>query len=439
MKNNNEEIKNCYQILGINLGLLRTLYEENPIEKVIRTTDSRDRLIRDSYKKIMEKLEHDFQSSLNDLLERQNKEMEIIEYGLNSNNTQRKIEEINDEKERKKIEHEDQLKILKENYEKDKKIYTNAYSQIATEEARRIYDRKMNFNSERPFLDGDSAYDFYALSESEIYSLKDSEADTLIKNIFNQTIKKYKLNLNDSNLDSDKKAEIENDLELAHKYYDKISNPEKRKQYKEELDLNEKKIKSEIIDSKIKEACSKVDQFDPELIKTVLDENQNKIKALKYKKAIDPITLILPDNKDRDVWLTKSGEIRFINSTNGIESYISEYVVSRNIDGEIKEDTIYTNLSLPQLALDEKTEKPIDPDYYDCVVNKLLSEVVIRGAKYNKGYVGLVEKDENNDYQITIKNKELDDTEKENLAAVMIYNEQQNGIGIENKTERDER
>ena len=68
----------------------------------------------------------------------------------------------------------------------------------------------------------------------------------------------------------------------------------------------------------------------------------------------------------------------------------------------------------------------------------MLSEGVLRGSKYNKGYVGGVEKNENGQYQIILKNKELDSNEKENLAAVMIYAEQQSNQKTNKEQESDE-
>ena len=115
-----------------------------------------------------------------------------------------------------------------------------------------------------------------------------------------------------------------------------------------------------------------------------------------------------------------------------------EHAIIRKLKESPKVDKIYANLNFQQLSIDEDTGNPIDLDYYNCVVNELLSEGIIKGSKYNKGYVGGVEKNENGQYQIILKNKELDSNEKENLAAVMIYAEQQINQKTNKEQESDE-
>ena len=206
-----------------------------------------------------------------------------------------------------------------------------------------------------------------------------------------------------------------------------------RTQYKKELDIEESKIEERIIRS----YCSKEEQYDPELIKTINDNNLTKLKAVVHKNVTDSITLNLPDRKKRDILLTKTGEISFITSPNNIGAYISEYEVSRIVNGKEKVDTIYANLDLTKLSIDKETGEPSNPEYYNCIVNELLSEVVINGSKYNKGYLGGVEKDENGQYKIGLVKDELYNSEKEELAAVILYKQQENQNNV--KKEEEER
>ena len=90
--------------------------------------------------------------------------------------------------------------------------------------------------------------------------------------------------------------------------------------------------------------------------------------------------------EDKEIILRKTGEINFLNSIGNYSAYINEYEISRNINGEKKVDTIYTNLSLPELSINKKSGKPVNEKYYNCVVNKLLAEDTIEGSKYNGGY-----------------------------------------------------
>ena len=91
-----------------------------------------------------------------------------------------------------------------------------------------------------------------------------------------------------------------------------------------------------------------------------------------------------------------------------------------------KVDKIYTILDVPKLGFNKKTGKLVNSQYYDCVVNKLLSEETIEGSKYNGGYIGLVEKKQNG-YDITI-DKKLSEEEQENLTAIMIIKERKERI-----------
>lgn len=429
--------KNFYQILKINPGLVSMTYNDNPVEKVVRDPKSSDKLIKDAYETRMNELSQEYEEELKNLLNRQKHEIDILEFSLSFNNVDKKKKEINDKIKEKKVEHKNEISSLKSKFEEMRDEVINAYNQIATEGLRALYERKMNFKSERPYLDGDNAYDFFAISEEYIYSLNALEADKLVKEAYDKTVKSYESSLLKTDIDEEMRKEIEIKLSLAHEYYKKICDMDSRIKYKEELDLKEKAKKMEILDDLIRDKCSKVDQFDPELIQTVFDSEKGAVKAVKYIKAKEPATLYLLDQKNRRMILKKTGELVFRNTPDGVESYISEYEIKRIINGKERTDKVYANLNLPQLGFDEKTGELVDPEYYNCVVNELLSEGVIRGAKYNKGYIGGVEKNKNGRYQIILSNKELDPDEKENLAAVMIYDEQQHSnLSVENEKER---
>lgn len=431
--------KNCYEILNLNPGLIAMAYDKDPVKKVVRDPSSRDRLVREAYERRLGELAKEYEKERENLLAKQNKEMELLEYALQVNTSLSKIDQIRNTIPKKKEEHQMQLKMLEADYKIKIDEVTYAYKQLATEGLRKIYEKKQKFQMERPYLNGDSAYDFFAISEQEVCSLNAFEANKIVKEVYERTVKSYESSLKKQDLDEEMRSEIEKKLSLAHEYYKKICDMDSRIKYKDELDLKEKEKKTEILEDLIREKCSKVDQYDPELIQTVNNSEKGPVKALKYVKAKDPATLYLPDSKNRHMTLTKTGELIFRNTPGGVESYISEYEVVRVINGKERIDRVYANLNLPQLGFDEIAGELVDPEYYNCVVNELLSEGVIRGSKYNKGYIGGVEKNENGKYQIILANKELDPDEKENLAAVMIYDEQQhNSPSIENEKESNE-
>jgi hypothetical protein len=134
-------------------------------------------------------------------------------------------------------------------------------------------------------------------------------------------------------------------------------------------------------------------------------------------------------NDSRKIKISKTGEIIFKNSVLLCNS-VNEYLISRIINGKEKKDKIYTNLSLPSLTEDNL-------DYYNCVVNEMLSEDVIEVVtKYNGGYIGMIEKDEaSGGYKATIRDKILNTEEQEIFAAVMINLE--NEKNKENKKQED--
>lgn len=431
--------KNCYKILNLNPGLVAVTYDNDPIEKVVRETNSRDKIVKEAYERRLIELTVEFEEALDILTKRIKNEIEILKYGRKANEANKnseKIVQINENIKNKELELQISSRKLKDDFEEKKNEVIYAYNQLATEGLRSIYEKKQAFKTERPNLNGDNAYDFFAISEKNIYSLNAYEADKIITKTYDNTIKYYKNALSNPDLDDTRKKEIENYLTLADEYYNKIRNMDLRTKYKDELDKNEKAKKVELLEEFLREKFSKIDQYDPNLIQTYINKEMGAVKAIKYKETKNPITVHLPDLKNRNVRLTKKGEIMFKSSPDGIESYISEYQIKRTINGKEKLDKIYANLNLQQLEIDKQTKKPMDIEYYDCVVNDLLSEGVLRGAKYNKGYIGGVEKNENGQYQIILKNKELDFNEQKNLAAVMIYAEQQSSQKSNKEQER---
>lgn len=433
--------KNCYKILNLNSGLVTVTYDNDPIEKIVRETDSRNKIVKEAYERRLKELSIEYEEALDTLTKKIENELEILKYGRKANEANKnseKIVQINENIKNKELELQLSSRKLKDDFEEKKNEVIYAYNQLATEGLRALYEKKQAFKTERPYLNGDDAYDFFTISEQEIYSLNSYEADNIIKNVYEKTIKNYEKALLNSDLSDSRKEEIKNCIILAHEYYKKIYNMDSRTKYKDELDKKEKEKKVELLEEFLKEKFSKIDQFDPNLIQTSINNEKGAVKAVKYIESNNPIALYLPDLKNRNIMITKTGEIIFKSSPNGIESYINEYQVKRTINGKEKLDKIYGNLNLQQLSIDKKTNKPLDPEYYNCVVNELLSEGVIRGAKYNKGYVGGVEKDENEKYNIVLTKKELNSTEKEELAAVIIYDQQQHLQNNENKEKEEE-
>ena len=90
------------------------------------------------------------------------------------------------------------------------------------------------------------------------------------------------------------------------------------------------------------------------------------------------------------------------------------------------------------MSFDEETGKPDNPEYYDCVVNELLSEDSIEGSKYNGGYIGNVERAKDGKYTSTLDRKELNAEEQEMLTAVMLLKDREDIISKKSRKNRKE-
>ena len=203
--------------------------------------------------------------------------------------------------------------------------------------------------------------------------------------------------------------------ELRQKYNNSINNPDEKKTYIEYMRGITTQIENEIKKKQIEERYSKADKYNPELIKTISDGQYKGQKLVLRENLNNPAIISLKD--ERNIKIKQTGILHFANFM-GCKSYVNEYQIVRYVHNQQKVDTVYTILNLPELGFNKDTNKPANPKYYDCVVNKLLSEETIEGSKYNKGYIGLVEKDRCG-YDITI-DKKMSEEEQENLTAIMI-------------------
>ena len=220
------------------------------------------------------------------------------------------------------------------------------------------------------------------------------------------------------------------ELEIA---FENLKTEESRQNYNANMDYVEQvsaehmaKITEEIDEKvrrkRIEDTYSKVSQYNPNLIKQKTEGKAKGQRLVVLKPSKDTTEIPLRDERNkRNITIKQTGVVLFANSADA-ESFVNEYQITRRINGEFKVDTVYTTLNLPELGFNRKKGQPFNKEYYECVVNELLSEEVIEGSKYNGGYVGLIER-EGDGYTTTLKRSKLNDEEKENLAAVMILRE----------------
>ena len=298
-----------------------------------------------------------------------------------------------------------------------------AFEVLGKESSRELYNMeldKKNRKKNRPYIE-ETAYDFFDISEEDLKNTSPEKLDIKLKKIRDSKIEKYKKILNISNITFSEKKKIELLILKVDEYYTQIDTLEKREKYNIFLDEKEQEEVQKIYQKQIKNKYSHISEYNPELIDTLKNEEEKQRKAIE-KKEIDKSPIIYLYD-DRNIRLRKISEIIFRNFTGVSTSYINGYEVARDVNGQEIKNIIYTNLSLPELAIDEEKEQPINKQYYDCVVKKLLAEDTIEGSKYNSGYIGMVERNDNGDYDITLGKEKLNLLEQEMLTAVIIINQ----------------
>lgn len=313
---------------------------------------------------------------------------------------------------------------------KQEKEIIFAYSQVKSPILRDLYNQKLyeienkkeekRRNIEIPRKR--SAYDILNTTRKALELRTDKQNDLRLEQKRNQLLARYSNMLILDTSFSDKKK-IELAIAEINENYELIKTAEKREKYNEQLDKEEQEEIRKIKEQEIKNKYSHVSEYDLNLI----DSGKEKFLKRKMvaKRDIQSSEIFsFQDKKNRSLKIRKIAEIVFRNCTRTYNSYINEYEITRMLDEEEKKDIVYTNLSMTDLSIDRKTGKPLNPDYYDCVVNRLLSEDVIAGSKYNDGYIGMVEKDKKGKYDITLGERKLNPTEQEMLTAVMFINKE---------------
>ena len=417
--------KDSYKVLGINenaLNYISLLGTEGKFERKSRKVEDKDIYVEEVYKDKKDNTKVKYEEKIKILKQNYDRSIGAKKLLCKIKNSGTKVKVEKQIEEEIKEYEEEKNKLIRE-YKKSIKEIDNAYEKIKTEGLRKIYSVEKPKNSEikkERILLKDTAYDFFNLSETKIYTLSDNEADKKIKEVFNKKIEQYEELLED-NIDNKEKQKIQYLKIKAKRNYESISTSKKRKLYKEILNKKEQEKEREMQEKIIKKKYSKADQYDPNLIKTISNGRAKGKKLVIIKKLDNPTTIKLKG--DRNLKLKKSAVLAFRNATGVYDSYLYEYKVLRNVNGKEQIDRIYTDISIQKLSIDQKKGEPIDKEYYNCITNDLLSEETIRGSKYNGGYIGLVEKEQNKEYKITLKDKKLNAIEQENLAAVMILQE----------------
>lgn len=403
--------KNYYEMLGIDENIINyILVEENGIYDIKtikrRGVDSKNQIIKRAYNDKKTTLENEFNTKIG-----------ILKQGeMNNSKNPKKLKQI-----------KEKIQEFTKKFEESVKELSIAYETIRDEGLRKIYNDELlrkNKNRERPLID-ETAYEFFNISERDLKLRTDMENNLFIKKEFDKKIENYESTLKEESPTFKKKQEIETLILKAKEFYELIATEEKRETYNKSLDEKEENANKNIHRKKIETIYSKKKQYDRNLIQTIEKGKLLGEKLVVRKKAEKSAYIVLENEQEGyDILIRRTAEIAFKNATN-VNSYVNEYEIIKKLEGEDKVDIIYTMLSLPELGIDKDTDKPVNPRYYECVVNKLLSEDTIEGSKHNGGYIGMIEKTEDGDYDITLDKEELNQIEQENLTAVMIMKERE--------------
>ena len=391
------------RILGIGEGKFYwiLIHTENGVDKISKPKEEQDEMIKNGYDEQRKIIELEYTQKL-----------EQIESDINLDNENKlKYKEI----------------ALNEYRTRINKL-EEAYSSMRTSALRTITQFKDNILKAKDIrnLNFQTEYKNFGFSEEYINSLSPQWANDIISSRYSEIMQA----INEALLDNSISGEQRNDIEAMQKScknaYKYIANPIIRKKYAEYLDNKE-----------LEKKYSKKSQFDPELI---FSDSEGKYHIIS-KNSDNPEEIFLNNNMS----IKKFSTLAFRNASGVINSYINKFEIKRKVNNKEIIDYIYSDIHLRQLEQDEETGKPINSEYYNCVVNQLLSDEMIKASKFNSGYIGLVERFKNDNgeinYRTTLQDKKLHQTEQEYLAAIMIFEQSQRNekdSSIENSNNQQE-
>lgn len=207
-----------------------------------------------------------------------------------------------------------------------------------------------------------------------------------------------------------KKQKIELEIRDIEEAYEQIKDRESREKYNMRLDKIKEKRMREIQEEQEKRKYDCSMKYD----ESILDKNAPPCHKTHTKNVFFHE---LQDKNGEVIRIAETGRINYTNFTSVYKANVDEYLVRRMINGEEKQDYIYGNISMFDLSIDKHTGKPINPEYYDLIVNEVLSRESIRACvKYNHGYIGEIEKTKQG-YERAFNNRER-------ISAVMkVYGE----------------
>lgn len=314
-----------------------------------------------------------------------------------------------------------------------------AYEQIKSPILRDIYNRRTDERKQQSdqlrLFRKETAYDILNTLKESMQLRSDEENDEILKQKRNQLLGRYSDMLANCENFSDR-AKIELEMQKIIKSYEQIETAEKRNEYDEQLKREQEERDEKIRKLRIQNRYSHAFEYEPKLINSRENTNRELLEnkmIIRREEALEEHSY--SDKANRKLRIKQTATILFKDCYGLVHSDIKEYEIRRIIDGQEKMDIVYTDISIFNLSIDKKTGQPIEPKYYDCVINQLLSEDAIEGSRYNGGYIGLVEQGRIGNYYITLGEEKLNSKEKTNLTAVMMLKEKEQKIEEQGRDE----
>lgn len=346
------------------------------------------------------------------------------------------------ERERKRLERKIELATTqkdRENYEKELNKTRKAFEKINSPILRDIYNRELEDTKRQEIEKKErlprkkTAYLILGTTRESMERRNEDNNNIFLKRKRDEFKQQY-LDMLSGCKNNVEEAIIRGKMDEIDAAYESVKNAEKREKYNKQLDREQEEEIQKIRKLKIERQYSHKADYNPSLIATAIKKENQSLEKMIIRKAIQGEEHFYVDEANRQLSVKQTGKIIFKTSA-GYISDINEYKVKRGINGQEKIDTIYTNLNTIELSRNPKTKEIYNPDYYDCVVNELLSEDVIEGSRYNNGYIGEVKKDSEGKYYITLANEKLEPSERESLAAVMTLKKSEKENQIQHKGE----
>lgn len=340
---------------------------------------------------------------------------------------------------REKYEHAIKMNKIKKNanpkraeeLEKEEQLIEYAYEQVSSPIKREMYhkfleERKRAKSPLGVFLKVRTAYDDLNTTMKALEYRTERENDMVLAKKKDKLIEKY-TRLLETATNFKEKQKIKLEIQRILQSYELVKTKERRNKYKKVVEKKQEEYNAKVRKKIIKQRYSHEKDFREDLIANYETDGKQKIRMVARKRNPSPIEHKLKRKNGERISLREIATIGFKN-WEGVYSHLYEYEVKRLVKNEEKVDKIATELSIFELSTDESKGIMVNPQYYDCVVNRLLSEERIEGAKYNGGYIGSVEKDANGNYYTTIDEKNFKYQDQEKLAAVMILKQQEEKV-----------